>query len=349
MQHKNRKKTQKTKKQHYSPKFFLERFRAPDGNFWILDLNSAGAAEPERNIKRVCMGLRFYDHPRVDADFGEFQATEKTLSRIESAVAVNVANALDAISLNNLPAPEDVIGVLHFFVLQSIRTPTARKFLQELILADRDHQKDAKLAQAGLIHNPLTYQKNLTGLLDARIFFVRNDSKTPFVTSDNPVAAHPWVNQGVRYLGHENACAFLALSPTVGMVILGDKHITVSDRSVRVSLLSTVSEADVQYANNLTALNAQNVVIGPCRNFPDLELARDRGDLRLRGFQFTTDPEFERGILLFRGIGKLLLRGAIAQTLGALQRPGVTIRYPIFAEAFQLAEKQGFVKPRKLV
>lgn len=208
---------------HYVPQFHLRRFVDDQGRLWAWD------KETDRTFptapSSIAAATQFYRLTQYEADGHDPQTMEKQLSELESEVALITSEWLDRLDgmtpLEVLPIPRinRRIVALHLAV-QFLRTADTREILSALMEIDRGTPvSEWELREA---HTELMWDQREIELLAKRFrrsiwIFARNDSVTPLITSDNPIAFRTgdnrqWLRAGI--LSRETYLVY-PLSPRV--------------------------------------------------------------------------------------------------------------------------------------
>lgn len=178
--------------QHYVPQFYLRRFRDRSDRLWVWDRDRdrVFASSP----RSVAAERSFYyldeyeDHDPL--------AMERQFASLEHEVARITDQWIDWIRAGTLgmpvPIPEPNRGIVSLFLgLQFLRTADARDVLTAFASAEGATPTSARDRRS--LHTEALWNDDLVGAFKERIesaiwAFGRNDTDTPFVTSDNPVA-----------------------------------------------------------------------------------------------------------------------------------------------------------------
>lgn len=181
---------------HYVPQFYLKYFADDKEQFWIWDKKSENIFKT--NPYGVAAGKHFYRVPEFIGTDVDPLFLERDLSILEGKAAQVMQGWFDSIGsmmpMDELPlTPEDRWTISTFLSIQFLRTAEQRDIL-ELFALDGDNypggvSPDEKinlhaqmLCSSGLV-------ERIADHIDKSIWvFARNDSGTPFWSSDNPVA-----------------------------------------------------------------------------------------------------------------------------------------------------------------
>jgi Protein of unknown function (DUF4238) len=203
------------KNQHFVPKCHLRPFSCKSNGKSIHVFNIARKRVFENvSLKNQCAAGYFY---------GKDQIIETKLSTIEG----RYSDVLRRIFKQNyVLTKEDKTFLLQFWALQYFRTEAAAKRSIEGAEMAREHHSFANAVDAPKMPDTVqllfeNYEKQLNSMTDLKGCFIRNQSKIPFITSDNPaILTNRWVlerrkKQESFALPNAGAIVFLPLSPDV--------------------------------------------------------------------------------------------------------------------------------------
>lgn len=209
------------KRHHYVPQFHLRRFADETGRLWAWDKQTDRIFQTEPGS--VASATHFYRLTQYEP-FGHDPLTmEKQLSGLEGEVASITADWL--LRLEGM-APFEVLPIprinrrvvaLHLAV-QYLRTADTREILAALMEADRGTTvTERELREA---HTELIWDQGIVERFAKRFrrsiwIFARNDSATPLLTSDNPIAFRTGDNRRWLRAGMLSGATYLVypLSP----------------------------------------------------------------------------------------------------------------------------------------
>lgn len=146
-----------SKKHHFVPQFYLQRFAKPatkTGKIWVTDLKQDGVREG--TPKSIAYENRLYgvDDPEFDPDLVE----RDHLSSVEGMVAPIIANIL---ARRAIPQGDDFRHLMYFVAIQLARTP---KFLRRLERASNEVSKTlVKLAIKTRLAEPILSSSDVPG------------------------------------------------------------------------------------------------------------------------------------------------------------------------------------------
>lgn len=179
---------------HYVPQFHLRRFADESGRLWAWDKRT------DRIFRTSPTGIaaetQFYRLTQYEADGHDPLVMEKQLAEMESEVSLITDQWLAWLSqmkpLDRLPIPRmNRWIVARYLAVQMLRTLDTRALLSAMVELDRGVRVEEHEARE--LHTELMWDPHIVEHFAARFrrsvwVFARNDSATPFVTSDNPVA-----------------------------------------------------------------------------------------------------------------------------------------------------------------
>lgn len=208
---------------HYVPQFHLRRFADELGGLWAWDKHS------DRIFRTSPGGIaaekQFYRLTQYEADGHDPLTLEKQLSEMEGEVSLITNQWLEWLSemepLDKLPIPRINRWIVAcYLAVQMLRTLDTRELLSAIVELDRGEPVDARELRelhTKLIWDPRVVERFAKRFRRSVWIFARNDSATPFVTSDNPVAFRsPDNRQWLRSLALvPGAYLVFAMSPSV--------------------------------------------------------------------------------------------------------------------------------------
>jgi hypothetical protein len=204
------------KNQHFVPRCYLKPFTL-HSNGQSISLFNVDRQQliPTAPVKNQCSGDYFY---------GENLILEKSLQRVEGEYAL---------ALSEILRPRYQLTDVHrdflrdFWLLQYMRTEAASRRQVEIFEEVNDFVASDAHAISTSIRDAVRdsmrrYDNFVAGVGDVRVCLVRNRTRIPFITSDDPaVLANRWHEQDRRAAnrGHglqsSGALFFLPLSPSV--------------------------------------------------------------------------------------------------------------------------------------
>lgn len=208
---------------HYVPQFHLRRFADDEGRLWAWDKQSDRVFRTSPGA--IAAEKQFYRLTQYEADGHDPLVMEKQLADVEGEVALITDQWLKWLPemnpLDKLPIPRvNRFIVARFLAVQVLRTVDTRELLSAIVELDRGTPVAAREARE--LHTELIWDKQAVRSLTKRFsrsvwIIARNDSATPFVTSDNPVSFRSpdnrqWLRSLVLVPG---AYLVFALSPRV--------------------------------------------------------------------------------------------------------------------------------------
>lgn len=208
---------------HYVPQFHLRRFADELGRLWAWDKGS------DRIFPTSSGGIaaqnQFYRLTQFEASGHDPVTMEKQLSEMEGEVSLITDQWLkwlaDMRPLEKVPIPRINRWIIaRYLAVQMLRTLDTRELMSAMAEMDRGAPVDARDARE--LHTALMWDPHIVERFAKRFrrsvwVFARNDSATPFVTSDNPVAFRsPDNRQWLRSLALvPGAYLVFAISPGV--------------------------------------------------------------------------------------------------------------------------------------
>lgn len=206
---------------HYVPQFHLRRFVDATQRLWVWDRDANRVFRTGANS--VAAETQFYRLTQYEADGHDPLEMERQLSALEGEVATITGQWIewlrDMEPLDQVPIPavnREIVSL--FLAVQYLRTADTRDILARLSHADAGVAPTPDAVQQ--MHTELLWDEALVNGLAARIrtsywLFARNETPTPFVTSDNPITFRSadnrrWVRAGIYTPG---TYAGFALAP----------------------------------------------------------------------------------------------------------------------------------------
>jgi len=200
-------KTNKIKLQHYVPRFYLKKFAKVDNNNYFIDCFDKNTDNQfNTNVMNIACEKFFYD-----TEHDILQETEKNLAAIEGKFSESLSNLIKLRDISKI-SNEDRHFISMFIAVQYIRTKENREMLKDSInqLAERlskeklSPQLAKKIEDAQTDESIKEMQIRLLGdtprlaeiIYQMKWIVIINGTKTPFWTSDNPVALHNEVDYG---------------------------------------------------------------------------------------------------------------------------------------------------------
>ncbi|MBU2577150.1 MAG: DUF4238 domain-containing protein [Nanoarchaeota archaeon] len=210
---------QKVRLQHYVPRVYLRNFSNYNGKkyyIWVFDKETEEIFQT--NIENIAFEEEFYD--TVD----EEQIAEKTLCNIESRFGGAITNLINSKDLAKISS-EDLDSIAEFIAVQMIRTKetrisvkqTSKQFLEKFeghlseklrLEAEKSMEKSSlrKGHKRMILENKEMFKRIIK---EMKWILISNKLKTPFWSSDDPVAKHnsidhfPYGNLGLTSTGIE--------------------------------------------------------------------------------------------------------------------------------------------------
>jgi len=208
---------------HYVPQFHLRRFADGDGRLWAWDKRADRVFRTSPG--GVAAEKQFYRLTQYEADGHDPLSMEKQLSDMEAQVSIVTNQWLEWLPqmepLERVPIPRiNRWVVARFLAVQMLRTVDTRDLLSLLVEIDRGDpvdEREARELHTELIWDPQVVERFAKRFRRSVWIFARNDTDTPFVTSDNPVSFRSpdnrqWLKSLVLVPG---AYVVFAMSPSV--------------------------------------------------------------------------------------------------------------------------------------
>ena len=178
---------------HYVPQFHLRRFADMQGRLWAWDKQTDRIFRT--SPAAVAAEKQFYRLTQYEADGHDPLTMEKQLSQMEAEVSLITDQWLGWMSdmnpLDKLPIPRmNRWIVARYLAIQMLRTLDTRELLSALVELDRGtpvNAHEAREFHTELIWDPRVVEHFAKRFRRSVWIFARNDTSTPFVTSDNPV------------------------------------------------------------------------------------------------------------------------------------------------------------------
>ncbi|MDE8652177.1 DUF4238 domain-containing protein [Novosphingobium album (ex Liu et al. 2023)] len=212
-----------SKLHHYVPQFHLRRFADEGGRLWAWDKQTDRVFPTSPG--GIAAETQFYRLTQYEVDGHDPLTMEKQLSDMEGEVSLITDQWLgwlpDMAPLDKLPIPRISRWIVaRFLAVQVLRTLDTRELLSAMVELDRGEPVDEREARE--LHTELVWDRRVVRSLTKRFsrsiwIFARNDSATPFITSDNPVSFRsPDNRQWLRSIALvSGAYLVFALSPHV--------------------------------------------------------------------------------------------------------------------------------------
>ncbi|GLQ53929.1 DUF4238 domain-containing protein [Devosia nitrariae] len=193
---------------HYVPQFHLRRFTDATGRLWVWD------RDRDRTFRtspgRVAAEKQFYRLTQYEAYGHDPMTMEKQLSTLEGEVALiteqwlswlRMMEPLDKVEIS--AADRQLVAL--YIAVQFLRTADTRDTLSAYAAIGDGEELTAD--EQRRLHTEVMWDEGLTNGLASRFggacwVFARNETATPFVTSDNPIAFRTadnrrWLKAGI--------------------------------------------------------------------------------------------------------------------------------------------------------
>lgn len=181
---------------HYVPRFYLKFFCDQSARFWVWDKNSGKVFRTVPN--KVAAGTHFYRVPQFIGTEVDPLFLEKDLASLEakaSAILQTCAALLNTMKpLQYLQMDDEERWVLSSFIaVQFLRTAEQRDILALFALRNGFYKDGLSQEEKVNLHAQMLCSGGLVEEIAQRVFdsiwiYARNQTSTPFWTSDNPVA-----------------------------------------------------------------------------------------------------------------------------------------------------------------
>lgn len=202
--------SERKKRQHYVPKFYLKNFTHNDKKLFALDKFSR-AIFPT-NVEDIANERYFYNIPPGYIDEEKMQIVEDDLSRIEAKFAEAFDRFLLAVEHGETFSESDQCGIAFFLATQMIRTREFRNHMKAFIelttraildiqfnlkginISDYElklNEDIIRLKHLFLIVDNEWKEEIVNILMDHLWFIGKNITQEPFYTSDTPVIIKP--------------------------------------------------------------------------------------------------------------------------------------------------------------
>lgn len=260
------------KNQHFVPRCYLRAF-TQEKKGKVIRLFNLDRLQVIDNaaVKHQCSSSYFY---------GSDEKLENAIQFLEKSYAATLRNILSP--SNKHLKPKDEIILKRFWLLQYLRTEAASKraiemnnHLGEVAKAGSSFKLKIRDAVIMAMH---TFAQEMHLIDDTRVCLVRNKSRLPFITSDDPaILTNRWFMTDRRHLGHTfglrsaGALMVMPVSPKLAFIAYDQNVYAISKKS---GITSTKNMSDVRSVNQLQLLNCRaNVFPGP--NYDSTALLRE--------------------------------------------------------------------------
>ena len=243
------------KNQHFVPKAHLKPFSVDGGGKAIHLFNlDRDRAIPNAPVRNQCSSDYFY---------GQDPQLEAAIQSVEGPYGQMLARVLPN---GTIPGALDRTVLRRFILLQHLRTEAAAASASQVLAAmaqlpgvlppgeDFDVKKAMRVAVEEAM---LVYARQMRIVDDLRVTVVRNESRTPFITSDDPaVLTNRWHLQNPRgryrpfSLRHAGLVMLLPLSPRV-LAMLHDPDVYAVAHRQGVVTIDRDRDADALNAHQI--------------------------------------------------------------------------------------------------
>jgi hypothetical protein len=199
---------------HYVPRFYLRRFAVENDRFWVWDKHTGKVFET--TPYSVAAEKHFYGAPNLIGTKHDPLIIERQLSELEGNASRITSVWIDTFDLleprDRFPLSLDDRRQMSLFIsVQLLRTAGERDILTRF-LANRGHyntrisSSETKKQHLQMLRRSGLVETIAEWINQAIWIIARNDSATPFWTSDNPVALkrqdhRMWLKAGIMGLG----------------------------------------------------------------------------------------------------------------------------------------------------
>ena len=274
-----------TRKQHFVPRFYLQRF-ARDGKIQVLDVRAKRIGKP-RPFASVCYDNFFYA-AKTGVQDEVSQVLEDGFGKIENIIANALPRAIEHAAGQQL-TNVDVDALANFMSLQWIRTPYFREQVEEIFGFGME-KIVKKLANLGLFRNEseqveeyiragqynirtpdntlsLLFVKEIPMLSKHflakkwRIFL--SERPNHFITTDNPVAEWTPPRPGIFGASFMERVQLLALTPYILIATSHPDSNNLEQQPVERTSYHNATGKRVLMFNQVLATNAHQFVYAP--------------------------------------------------------------------------------------
>jgi hypothetical protein len=268
------------RRHHYVPQFHQRRFVDANGRFWIWDKitdrvfpSAPGSIAVENDFYRLHEFEKLGHDPFT---------MEKQLSAMEGQMSSITDQWLawlrDIGPGDTIPIPKANREIVsRFMAVQFLRTADTRDIL--IALHDEEHPKKPLSAEGkASLHTQLLWDAASVRAIERHIedavwVFARNQTSTPFVTSDNPVAFRTKDNAMWLKVGFltEGTYAIYPLSPEIVMFCHERKYWKAIEHLDRCLSPFPLTDEMVESENSGQAFMASRFIISSSNNFDALK------------------------------------------------------------------------------
>lgn len=255
------------KNQHYIPKFYLRNFS------YKMNKKQVGIYNLRTRFFFQTASLR--DQGSKDFFYGEDGVVEDNLSAIETKLAFLINNIISSGELPRHGSEEHSV-LLVFIALTHLRNPAIFKYLEESRLKMKDHVRsmtldkdvdeyfpiDTKERNVSLAFSPLN--SIIKVMTDLKYKLLRNNTSTPFLSSDFPVIKYnqflekkrwPFGKTGYGTIGVQ---IFIPLNPKLMLVFYDSAVYKVGSNKKNIFEITDIK--DIDSLNELQILNCLETI-----------------------------------------------------------------------------------------
>ncbi|WP_339436818.1 DUF4238 domain-containing protein [Pseudomonas sp. EL_65y_Pfl1_R32] len=257
------------KNQHYVPRCYFRPFTLGGQNASIsiynIDRHKFIKAAP---VKNQCSGDYFY---------GKDEQLEAAIQSVEQAYG----QVLQCVLASNTKVSSEYLDVLKiFWVFQYVRTEGASRrsaqMFDETFSAVRENIDFSLEIKEAVQAAMRTFAESMHLVSDLKVCLIRNATKVPFVTSDDPaILTNRWqledkrTRAGALGLKQAGAILLLPLSPKIMCIAYDTSVYTVANTE---GWLTVRKPGDIEVLNQFQLLNCRaNIFIGDEAYAPELD------------------------------------------------------------------------------
>ena len=179
---------------HYVPQFYLRRFADEQGRLWVWDKEADRVFSTTSGS--IAAQTQFYRLTQYESEGHNPYEMERQLSELEGYVSKITDQWLDWLPQmepeQKLPIPRPNRRLIAIYLaIQILRTVDTRKLLSAMVELDNGARPSKQEDREN--HTELMWDPDIVEIYARRFrrsiwMFARNQTATPFITSDNPVA-----------------------------------------------------------------------------------------------------------------------------------------------------------------
>jgi hypothetical protein len=311
--------------EHYVPRAYLRLFAPPNegliSRYSLVEKHGGGDYYPPSDRYSIEKAASY-------EDFADGWLEQNHINEMENGLIEVLKKVRETSSLSR----KDIAGISQFIAFQNDRTPEsklhyeARKLLGNLV--DNDTGLDGITLDDGwesiLTHNANEGHESLQHM---GWLLVKNNTDTPFITSDRPVSQYlslSFEEVSSATLQNEGREIYCPVDPETLLVLLDPVQYDLDGQypDTQLEQINLDSEADVHEVNRLQAVTTFQEVFGPvdhgsyledliqelCSEFPDEDYIRgNRADIETLQLAYTL-ASGSAHTPWYRNYGKPLIR-----------------------------------------